>query len=381
MQKIYRKAVKSLAVIVGACAASAHAVDLGSFNGTDVSIKGFLKMDAMMTDFSDGSLGAGDIGRDFYLPSKTPVGGESQGATTDFHARQSRFAIATKSNVSGDTLKTFIEVGFLASTEGNERVTNSYVPRMRHAFLEYNNWLFGQTWSTFMDVGALPETLDFIGNTDATIFVRQAQIRYTSGNFQFAVENPETTVAGVGATDDNALPDIVGRYNLKSGNLSMVFAGLLRQLEYNNGGAVDDSEMAYGISVSGVYKFSNNDDLKFMVNTGSGMGRYVGLNVSSGAALDNNNNLQAIDTGAVYVSYRHFWDPKLRSTLSVSSIAIDNPDGLAATQDTMSARLNLIYSPTPRLSLGGELAHASRTLEGGASGDMNRLQFSAKLTF
>ena len=37
-------------------------------------------------------------------------------------------------------------------------------------------------------------TNSYIGpNTDFGIFVRQAQVRYTTGNFQFAVENPETT--------------------------------------------------------------------------------------------------------------------------------------------------------------------------------------------
>jgi len=217
-------------------ATNAYSVNLGEFNGTEVTLKGYLKMDAIMSDYEDGSLSSGNLGRDFYVPSLTPVGGESQTTTVDFHARQTRFGIATNTDLNGDTLKTYIELGFLATPSGNERITNSYEPRMRHAFLQYNNWLFGQTWSTFMNVGALPESLDFIGNADATIFSRQTQIRYTAGNFQIAIENPETTITPNGGggrivADDNSLPDAVVRYNHSSGDLKLTVAGLLRQLQ------------------------------------------------------------------------------------------------------------------------------------------------------
>ena len=93
------------------------------------------------------------------------------------HAKETRLGVATKTDADGHMLKTYIEMDFSVTSGGDERISNSYSPRMRHAFLSYDNWLFGQTWSTFMNVGTLPETLDFIGNTDGAVFVRQA--RYT----------------------------------------------------------------------------------------------------------------------------------------------------------------------------------------------------------
>ena len=91
---------------------------------------------------------------------------------------------------NGSKLGTFIEMDFLVSGQGNETVSNSYSPRLRHAFITYDKWLFGQTWMTFFNVGALPENLDFVGPTEATIFGRQPMIRYTSGGLQLALGKP-----------------------------------------------------------------------------------------------------------------------------------------------------------------------------------------------
>lgn len=172
----------------------------------------------MVTDTSDGSIATG-IGRDFYVPSLIPVGGASESAKWDMHARQSRFFLTSDTMLeNGKKISGRFEFDMMATTIGDQRVSNGYAPEIRHAFIAYDGWLFGQTWSTFMDVNALPDSLDFVGTTDGTIFVRQAQIRYTTGGFQFAIENPETTVTPFNGgtrlvTDDNSTPDLVARYN------------------------------------------------------------------------------------------------------------------------------------------------------------------------
>jgi hypothetical protein len=374
-------------------ATSAHSVTLGTFDNTTVKIGGYVKLDALSSSYSDGTMATG-IGRDFYVPSLTPVGKESENDTFDMHARQTRFHLATDSVVGEHKLKSYIEMDFMTTpSDGKERTTNSYSPRLRHAFITFDNWLFGQTWTTFQNVASLPETVDFIGNTDAGIFIRQSQIRYTAGNFQFAIENPETTVTPNGGidtedvtryvTDDNELPDFVGRYNLKTDNLSLAAAVLLRQLTYNNGNDIDDSISSYGVSLTGKFMLGK-DDIRFGVNTGSGMGRYIGLNVANGAVIDANGELEAIDSTGWFASYRHLWNAKWRSNITYSAIEIDNDTnltGTGVTKSTYSARINLFYSPTDKLSFGGEYAHANRELESGADGNMDRLQFTAKLAF
>ena len=131
---------------------------------------------------------------------------------------------------------------------GDERISNSSVTRVRHAFVnwqydENSSLLAGQTWSTFFNVSTLPETLDFVGPV-GTLFERQSQVRWTHGlsdgrSLMFAVENPSSglygaagSAAGASAYDNNALPDIVLRYNVSTGNVSYSLAALVREIAY-----------------------------------------------------------------------------------------------------------------------------------------------------
>ena len=350
---------------------------------------GYIKLDGMLSDYSGGDLAPASLGTQFYVPATIPVGGSpGEGPDLDMQARETR--INFKSDhvlASGDKLSTFIEMDFFLGSGGNERVSNSYNPRMRHAFLKYNNWLAGQTWSTFQDVGALAENLDFIGPSEGTTFVRQAQVRYTSGAWEFAIENPETTITPFGGgtrivSDDGSIPDLVARYTAKLDNGYIKAAGLVRQLDYKTA-AFDDSETAYGLSLSGKHMFGE-DDIRWMATVGSGTGRYLGLNTSNGAVLDANGNLKAIDQWGGFVSYRHFWDAQWRSNFTLSYLSNDNDQaltGIGVTKDVYSVHANLLFQPIEKMTVGGEIMFAERTLESDLSGDMTRLLLSAKYAF
>ncbi|MBT0177925.1 hypothetical protein G9O68_14755, partial [Listeria seeligeri] len=88
---------------------------------------------------------------------------------------------------SGNKAGAFFEMDFFGNSLGNQTATNTYGVTLRHAYMYWNNWLAGQTWSNFMDAAALPEAVDFVGPTDGVIFVRQAQVRYTQGGFSVAL--------------------------------------------------------------------------------------------------------------------------------------------------------------------------------------------------
>ncbi|WP_210401762.1 DcaP family trimeric outer membrane transporter [Lacimicrobium sp. SS2-24] len=364
-------------------------VDAAGLQNTDFTFSGYIKLDAIASQYSSGSLPSGNIGRDFYIPGLTPVSGEDEGTTFDMHARQTRFKFSSNTSLAnGQSLKATLELDFMATPNGDERVSNSYSPRMRIATIEYNGWLFGQTWSTFQDVSVLPETLDFIGATDGTTFVRQAMVRYSHKGFSVALENPETTVTPFGGgarivTDDNAVPDLVLRYTHKQDWGHISAATLIRQLAYDDGNTIDSTETAAALSVSAKFIFGK-DDLRMMFNTGSGMGRYLGINAANGAVLDSTGELQSIDSSGGFIAYRHVWTPQWRSTLSYAWFDADNDTtltGVSVTQATRSARVNAIYSPSKELSFGLEYSHAQRDMENGLDGDMDRLQFSAKYTF
>ncbi|MFA3793050.1 DcaP family trimeric outer membrane transporter [Aliiglaciecola sp. SL4] len=359
---------------------------------TNVQFSGYLKADAMFSSYSDGTLASGSIGRDFYLPSLTPVGGEEESTQFDAHIKQSRFRFTTNTDLdSGDKVVGVLEFDFQVTPDGNERVSNSYEPRIRHGFIKYNDWLIGQTWTTFLDVKALPETLDFIGSTDGTIFIRQVMVKYSTGNFEVSLENPETTVSPFGGgtrivTDDNPLPDLAARYTFKGDWGHFAVAGLLRQLSYvdkQGGNDIDTSTTSAGISLTAKFNLGQ-DDIRIAANYGQGLGRYIALNAVNGAVLNANNELEAIDSAGFSIAYRHIWDTQWRSNFTYSMFSADNDTaltGLSTTKETYSARANILYSPSKELTFGAEYAYAKRELETGADGDMSRLQFSAKYAF
>lgn len=379
-----------LAASLALAASNATLVSAAALGDTSVKFTGYIKADAMVSNYSEGTLSSGSIGRDFYIPSLTPVAGSDDGTQFDAHIRQSRFRFTTNTPTEeGDSITGVLELDFIVTSGGDERISNSYTPRVRHAYIQYKDWLIGQTWTTFMDVGSLPESLDFIGVTDGISFGRQVMVRYTKGGLQLALENPETTVTPNGGgsrivADDNAVPDFIAAYTTKQDWGYVKVAGLVRQLSYDDGSGIDDNETSYGVAVSGKYKLSNGDDIRFMVNTGSGMGRYVALNASNGAVVTADGDLEAIDSTGYAIAYRHVWNNKARSSVMFSALDIDNDISLTGdgvTESTYSARANFLYSPTKALTVGAEYAFAHREVEAGLEGDMNRIQVSAKYAF
>ncbi len=367
----------------------------GANPGTTVKIGGFIKTDFMLTRTDSGQLADSASGRDLYVPGQTPVGGSGSGTDYDAGAKFSRLNIGIDTVTdNNDKLGAFVEWDFFGGALGNENATNTYGVTLRHAYAYWNKWLAGQTWSTFMDTAALPDAVDFIGPTDGVVFVRQPQIRYTTGNFQISLEDPQTTIiprgGGAAASSDRgALPDLAARYTWKGTWGHFGIAGLLRDLRVDRLAAgttpaIEDSQFGGALGVSGKFNIGERNDIRYQVSAGA-ISRYIGLGVTSDSVLDLNNDLEGIDGVAGYVAWRHvFANKKLRSNLMYARSDYDNPvafTGTGVTKSSQSFRLNLIYSPLPKLDVGAEYMVGRRELESGAEGEIDRLQFMAKYSF
>ncbi|MEM8988131.1 MAG: DcaP family trimeric outer membrane transporter [Pseudomonadota bacterium] len=358
---------------------------------TQFGFTGFVKLDASFTDFSSGDLPSSSLGRDFYIPGLVPVGGEGDGADFDFNPRETRFIFTMDSERGGREIGGKLEFDFQVTNDGNERVSNSYTPRMRQAYVTIDNWLFGQAWSTFQDVSALPDNLDFIGPTEGTVFIRQPMVRYTKGPFQIALEQPETTVTtSAGARllpGDDIAPDAVVRYGKKGDWGHFAAAGIVRALHIEDElvpGAVEDTAIGYGLSLSGKLNAWGKNDFRFMATAGEGLGRYIGVNIVNDAAVDARGELDPIETYSGFASYRHFWTPKWRSSLTGGYFAADNPVELVGdgtTDRVYSVHANIIHSPVDKIDIGFEYIYSNRRLDSGLDGDMNKFQFSTKYSF
>ncbi len=369
----------------------------GANPGTTFSYGGFIKFDAMVTDTTDGEIADGSAGRLFYLPATIPVGGADEGnGDTDFHAQFSRFWFSADTKLdSGDKLKAFVEMDFFGGGSnaflGNEVATNTHGVTLRQAYVGWNEWLAGQTWSNFQDAAALPDAVDFVGPTEGTIFVRQAQLRYSKGPWSFSAENPETTITpyrNAGArisSDDNNVPDLTARWISKGTWGHFTVAGLLRQFKYQNAAAnIDESATGGALSVSGKVNLGSHDDLRYMVSGGSGIGRYLGFGLGTDTLTNTDGSLEPLDGVGGFVAWRHAFSPKLRGNLMLSAAQFNNDaaiSGLGATESAQSWHANMIYSPLPRLDIGAELIWGRRSLESGADGDLRRLHTTVKYNF
>ena len=372
----------------------------GSFrlpgSSTSVTLGGYAKLDAVFSSASAGVDSAGDL---FLNPSGIAVGpaaGEHERNQVKFGARETRLFAKTSTPTALGDLAAHVEVDFYGA-DGNESVSNSHGLRLRHAYVVLGKFLAGQTWTTFMNPAALPETLDF-GGPVGQIFDRQAQVRWTEpfrasawhapGHWSIGLENPETVAQIPGGSsfraDDDRLPDFTGQvaFDAPRGKLSV--HALLRRIRIDSATAPSATDERWGgaLSVAGMIPTTGADDVRFTATAGNGIGRY-----SNGffpdAVLDDAGRLGLPTQWSFFAAYRHPWSERLRSSLVLSMASEDNPAGApgATNRKTRSAHVNLIWSPVANTDVGLEYIHADRETEDRSRGRLDRLQASAKYAF
>ncbi|MDP2560315.1 DcaP family trimeric outer membrane transporter [Psychrobium sp. 1_MG-2023] len=331
--------------LLGASSVASAGYEIKISDEDTISFGGYIKIDGRYVD--------GDVAyRDFWIGT---------GAVLDESASQFRInANETRFNtkyVHGD-LMGYIELDFLGGG-GNQIVSNSANPRLRHAFIKYKGITAGQTWSTFMNTSAIPESADFAGATTGLVFIRQGQLRYTTGNFQFSVENPESW--GGDPSNDN-VPDVVARYNAKGDWGSVSVSGLARSLTTVSG----ENKSTFGASIAGRIQSIGKDDFRFQIHQGE-LGRYVGV-----AAAKDLVDEKVEDVTSYLAAYRHFWDENLRSTVLYGKIDAD-----VSGAERSQWSVNLFNNITKQLAVGFEVGNFSMDEQ---NADSNYAQISLQYT-
>ncbi|MGE5169910.1 MAG: DcaP family trimeric outer membrane transporter [Rudaea sp.] len=368
----------------------------GSFrlpgSNTSVTLGGYAKLDAVFSNPSAGVDNRADLQLD---PSSIPVGpaaGQHERNQVKFGARETRLFVKTNTPTAFGDLDTHVEFDFYGA-DGNESVSNSHGLRLRHAYAKLGKFLAGQTWTTFMNPGALPETLDF-GGPAGQVFERQTQIRWTESfaglqaptQWSIALENPETVVqtsAGSLRADDDHVPDFTGQVAFDTARGKFSVHGLLRQIRVDTAvPALTDQKWGGALALAGSVPTIGKDDVRFTASVGNGIGRYAN-GFFPDAVLDDRGRLGLPTQWLFYTGYRHFWTDSLRSSLVVSMASENNPAGAPADTNkrTRSAHVNLIWSPVENTDLGMEYIRADRETEDGSSGHLDRVQLSAKYAF
>jgi len=311
-----------------------------------ITFGGYIKADVRSIS---GDVSAPVVNNDYWIGHAAVTDDIS---TTKFSVNETRF---NAKYVHGDVTG-FIEMDFYGGG-GNQIISNSSNPRLRHAFIKYKNILVGQTWTTFMNTSALAEAADFGGALNASAFIRQGQIRYTNGGLQLALENP---YSDKGDSTEDSIPDVIAKYTFKGdwGNISV--AGVARQLNTVGG----NTESALGGGIAGRIKTVGKDDFRFQVHGGN-TGRYVGVVAARDLVGE-----EAEDTTSYMVAYRHFWNDDLRSTVYYGSTDADKAD-----TKRNHVAVNLFKNYTKQLSFGIEVGNFEMNE---VNKDSNYLQLSAK---
>lgn len=348
---------------------------------TFMKIGGYAK-----SDFTFDPRPAGDQER--FIPASIPIPApKADTNNSTVSVRPSRinvdFLVPYKEERS---IRFFLEVDFFGSS--------STTPRLRHAYAQGKNLLVGQTFSTFMDPDAGPDTLDFQG-PNSQVSIRNPQMRYTfklqkSTTFSMAIEKPNSDVAfktdAFSALPNSPSPDgtFQLRHEMKSGHVQL--SAVLRDIAASVPDGRSDSVFGWGFNVAGLYKLGK-DNLTYQGSYGDGIARYFndtgGLGIDAAVKSTQNPVLEALPIGGFYGGYQHLWSEKLRSSLVYGFLQSQTTAAEANSQFHRSeyGAVNLIWSPFPQVTLGSEFLYGWRVNKDNSTGNAPRIQLSAKYNF
>ncbi|WP_179988574.1 MULTISPECIES: DcaP family trimeric outer membrane transporter [unclassified Acinetobacter] len=258
--------------------------------------------------------------------------------------------------------------------------------RIRHAYLTLNNWLFGQTTSSFASVHA-PEMIDFstnIGGSGGT--ARVPQIRY-SQKLAPATELFVSAEEGNSSATDS---DVTYRAPVLTAKVTQGFAdgkGLASAralVEHYKSEAANDDKTGWGAAVGTNYQVA--EPLKVSADVSYVKGNSNYLYGNNTAFVVDGNSIEQNETIGVQVGATYNFSPQLRSTLAYGALFADDGTDYArinddANEKVQQAWINFIYSPVKPVDLGIEYINGERETFKGQKFSDDRVGFMARYSF
>lgn len=412
MQHLRYATLLSLGALLSA--GTAHA-QLGD---TTFTWGGYVKLDVI---YSTNSPGAESSVVDFILvPGSVPVNNPDDQRNYHISARESRVWLKTRTPSPAGNVDAHVELDFLGfdSSLGSEVGSNASSLRLRHAFGTWNMvfngqpqgaLLAGQTWTTIMDLDALPDILDF-GSPAGRLFGQQSQIRYTralgsGAEMQVAIENPENTlrINDPGQPNhgtllsprpgDDLAPDTIAKYRLGGPWGHVAASGIVRLVrQAREYGTSTDTDASYGLHLSGKLNVGEKHNLRFDGSYGHGLGRYMAFNAFPDGEVEADGNVEPTNIFGAIASGEVWLSETTRINLVFSyGQALNNAESLGgfANERLLTTHANVIWNATKSLRLGIEHIYAQRWLEDDGTtatdaeltGNMHRIQGAFRFQF
>jgi len=353
-----------------------------------------------------------DIGYDFgavghpawddtLRPTKLPAfeNQYGEGGRTFASVRQSRFGVKATTPTDAGDIKTTFEFELFGTGPDEGQTTF----RLRHAYGDWRQLRAGQTWSPFMDIDVFPNSLEYWG-PNGMVFYRNVQLAWMpiqgDSRVTVAIERPGGSPDTGVYTERIELQDTTARFPLPDLSAEGRYAG------------------AWGyIELAGIVRYIKWDDLDAMPPDDDGEVFGWGLNLSSniklapvvirlqavyGEAIENYMNDAGADIAPAsadptapldgdalpvlgLVGFVDLdWNKRFTSSVGYSMVWVDNSPGQNPDAFHIGhyALGNVLFHPTEKLMLGGELQFGRReNFDDGWTEDDVRLQFSFKYNF
>ena len=343
---------------------------LKSKSGADVNLYGFIRGDAnYIIEGFDGDFGG--------VASSTGATKDKLRAT----AKTTRFGLDFTAPVGGDNkVGGKLEVDFAGAGDSESL-------RIRHAYLTYNSWLFGQTTSNFLSSHA-PEMIDFSTNAGGGGgTARVPQVRY---NYKLAPQTQLFVSAEEGDSKIATAGDVQYRLPNLTAKLTQGFAegkgsASARALVENyKSKLADDTETAWGVAAGASYAVTDQLKLNGDLSYAEGNSNY--LYAANNAYVVDGNNIEQNKFSAVQVGATYKFNEKLRSTVAYGALFADDGSRFATlspaqNEEVQQAWLNIIYAPVKPVELGVEYVNGKRKTFGGNSYKDDRVGLMAKYSF
>ena len=327
-----------------------------------------------------------------FVAKDIVVDGQPSGqpsSRTTLTANASRFIVASATPTDYGKLSTFLSFDFAKNTSSSDPDL-----RFRQGWGQLDDFFWGgalrvgQSWTSWDDLAALQETLDFQGHNGSqqnrqtlVRWARDFQKKYT---LWVSVENPDYSITN-GKTK-SAWPDTIVslKWHGDWGHLKPALMGRQLRGDSDDGGD-DDTAFGWGTQLAGILNvplLAKKDNFSFQAVYGAGIGSYNNDGFDD-AIFDGSNNLKAIKSFQGYCAFQHWWMDSLRSNAVFGYVDIDNrnqqSDG--SLERSMYFAGNLVWSPIKQMDIGAEYLWGQRDNKNGATGTARRFQLSTKFMF